>query len=145
MDRFDKSFNDIDPVTSRPFSSGHPDGIWLISIIYSLPIAIPIAVIIFGILFGLIFSGVSWSLVGGMVGALFVYSLFFMPIIILMFRRSVKAIYYALFLFALLCVGLLATYIFAPESIIALIAAVILQGYICCYLYGLKKDLLLNQ
>ena len=144
MDRFDRSFNDVDPITSRPFSSGHPDGVWLISIIYSLPISIPVAVIIFAIFFGLVSSGVSWSLVGPMVGALFVNSLLFIPLIILMFCRSVKAIYYALFLFALLCIGLLATSIFKPEFIIAAIAPIILHGYVCCYLYFLKRDLLLN-
>lgn len=36
MNRFDKDFHDSDPITGRPFSSGYPDGIWIIGIIISL-------------------------------------------------------------------------------------------------------------
>jgi len=144
MDRFDKDFHNVDPETSRPFSSGHPDGVWLISIIYSLPFFIPITVIIIAIFLGLIFGGISWSLVGSMAIAVIVNSLLFLPAIILMFRRSAKAIYYTLFLLLLSYIGLLAVYFLKPDVIIAGIVAIVLQAYICYYLYGLKKDLLLK-
>ncbi len=144
MDRFDKNFNNVDPETSRPFSSGQPDGVWLISIIYSLPVFIPITVIIVAIFLGLIFGSTSWSLVGGMAIAVIANSVLFLPAIILMFRRSIKAIYYTLFLFLLSYFGILAAYFLKPDAIIAGIAAIVLQDYICYYLYGLKKDLLLK-
>jgi hypothetical protein len=36
MNRYDPDFHDIDPVTHRPFSGGHPDGVWLIAIVLAL-------------------------------------------------------------------------------------------------------------
>lgn len=43
MDRFDGNFNDVDPITGRPFSGGHPDGVWMIIIFYSLLVIVAIA------------------------------------------------------------------------------------------------------
>ena len=34
MDRFDKNFHDSDPETGRPFSYGHPDGVWIICLAF---------------------------------------------------------------------------------------------------------------
>jgi hypothetical protein len=38
MNRFDPDFNDADPVTHRPFSGGHPDGVWIIASVLGVPI-----------------------------------------------------------------------------------------------------------
>ena len=40
MDKFDRQFNDVDIQTGRPFSGGHPDGVWMISILYALSIVV---------------------------------------------------------------------------------------------------------
>lgn len=38
MNRFDRDFNDTDPITRRPFSDGHPDGVWIIVILLGIPL-----------------------------------------------------------------------------------------------------------
>ena len=38
MNRFDPNFNDTDQITQRPFSAGHPDGVWIVAIVLGIPI-----------------------------------------------------------------------------------------------------------
>jgi hypothetical protein len=38
MNHFDRDFNDTDPITHRPFSGGHPDGVSIIVILLSIPL-----------------------------------------------------------------------------------------------------------
>jgi hypothetical protein len=38
MNRFDPAFTDTGPITHRPFSGGHPDGVWLIAILLGIPV-----------------------------------------------------------------------------------------------------------
>jgi len=42
MNRSDPSYHEIDPQTYRPFSHGHPDGVWIIGTIYSLIVTVAV-------------------------------------------------------------------------------------------------------
>ena len=87
-DRFNKNFNDIDPETSRPFSYGHPDGVWIISILFGLPVLCS-ALGFFATIVLFIFTG-EFNPAG--IVAFLISSVLFLPFILLLFRRSVKTI-----------------------------------------------------
>jgi hypothetical protein len=83
MNRFDRDFNDTDPITHRPFSDGHPDGVWIIVILLGIPLfAAMLAILISAIM---CFSASPWlayrpfllSLALLPVSALFLFHLFF--------------------------------------------------------------------
>jgi hypothetical protein len=139
MNRFDEDFNEIDPITARPFSSGHPDGVWIVSFIYSFILLFAFLGILMG-LFKLVTGGgfdVA-SILSGVIGFVL-----FLPPIILLFRRSAKVLIIAFITLFLLLLGTGMSYLFAPESVVIPLICASVQGYICFYLLGLKKDNLL--
>jgi hypothetical protein len=136
MNRFDADFNDVDPITSRPFSWGHPDGVWIIGIIYTLISLTSFVAVIAGVfkLFSPGWLGLA-LLVGGGVG-LFL----FLSAVILLFKRSQQSFYPAIAILAL-SAGIFAIVSFVDfKSSLAALAALGVQSYICYYIYGLKKD-----
>ncbi len=139
MDRFDASFNDIDPQTGRPFSSGHPDGVWLIGILYGA-FLVPVL--------PLVMAGQGKSLQGEPQGLLLLLAalvlvLLFLPPIYWLFTRSARAVYMVFFLLALVLAAVVAALLGGLNPSL-LIPAVLLQAYICFYVFGLRRDGLLN-
>ncbi len=144
MDRFDKNFHDVDTETSRPFSAGHPDGVWVASILYGLPIiALSIGLLITFLM--TLFSGSpGWQLVVGMVIGLVGSLALFSPIVTLLFKRSNKALPYSLFLtvlFACVCIG---SYFSQPDQVLVPVILLLIQLFGAYYFWGLKKDRLLS-
>ncbi len=139
MNRFDKNFNDVDPETSRPFSGGHPDGAWIIAILYSYILFVALLSALFDI-YQSIFGG-KIQLVS-VVSTIFAYGLL-LPLVILLFKRSRKAITWCGFLFAASLFALVLTYIFDGGAVTYWLAVSAVQGYIFFYVYGLSKDKLL--
>lgn len=138
--KFDKSFNDVDSVTSRPFSHGHPDGIWVASILYGLPLVGCVV----GILVTIVLFFVKGTFNPAAIVGLIVCGILFFTLITLMFKRSQKSIYMALF-FAFLSVCA-ATFVHGqqPEAFYSLVGVSIANLYLVYYLFGLKADGLLG-
>ncbi|WP_062059738.1 hypothetical protein [Cellvibrio sp. OA-2007] len=136
MNRFDKSFNGSDPITARPFSSGHPDGAWIISIVYGF--------ILFSSSVGF-FIGLYKSITGDSIQAPLIIGslvswLLFAPPIKLIFMRSAKALFWCLAVLGIFVLALVISLFTNADSIIPTALATIVQAYICFYLYGLLKD-----
>lgn len=142
MSRFDKNFNNVDPESSRPFSGGHPDGTWVISIIYGLILLLSWIAILVGIFSSLFGDKINlFPVVAGTFGIAV-----FLPVIILLFKRSIKALFSCLFILVLALSGVISSYLYNPSLLYGLMAVTLAQGYICLYVYGLKRDnLLFNQ
>lgn len=141
MERFDKQFNESDPETGRPFSGGHPDGVWIIAIIYSL--------FILGALAGCI-TGLAQVIQGDLKGlsvalASVVSLVLYAGSIVQLFKRSIVAIALIGFLSACFLVGTLGGAAFQNEQLTPILAvATIVHIYILYYVFGLKKDGLLK-
>lgn len=142
MSRFDENFNNVDPESSRPFSGGHPDGTWVISIIYGLILLLSWIAILVGIFSSLFGDKINlFPVVAGAFGIAV-----FLPVIILLFKRSVKALFSCLFILVLALSGVISSYLYNPSLLYGLLAVTLAQGCICLYVYGLKRDnLLFNQ
>jgi hypothetical protein len=146
MNRFDEKFNDIDPITSRPFSGGHPDGVWMIAIIY-------VIIALVGALFG--FVRIVQSVRSGSFPVLGIADLIlvfggYVPAVVFLFRRTAKAVAWLTGLFIWVCVagavvllsGLVDDGSYWAVAIGAA-TAMLGQGYITYYGYSLRKDGLL--
>jgi len=144
MDRFDKLFHDVDRVTRRPFSWGHPDGVWIIAIIYSMSVIATGGSAILTMLMAKQF------LLSALV-PFFVTSVLFVPPMILLFRRSKAAVNWML----VLAIGYVAAGVaigtnlqrqgqFEATAFVGILAAVLMQGYFAYYAYNLKDDALLR-
>lgn len=138
MSRFDSNFNNVDPESSRPFSGGHPDGAWMISIIYGMVLLFSF----FGMIVGIISIFGDKPNVFLVIACAFSFTVFLPPIIFL-FKRSIKALFYCLFILVLGLSGVISSYFYNPSLLYGLLAFVLVQSYISFYVYGLKKDQLL--
>ena len=146
MHRFDKQFSEVGPVTSRPFSWGHPDGVWIIAIFYML---FALAGAIFG--FVLIVQDVksgSFPVLGA--ANLVLVFAGYVPAVVFLFRRSAKAVVWLTGLFIwIFAAGVMALLGGIPTQgsyfavVIGVAIAVLSQGYITYYAYSLRKDRLL--
>lgn len=140
MNRFDDDFNEIDPITARPFSSGHPDGVWIVSFIYGFILLFASIGILMG-LFKLVTGGgfdVA-SILSGIIGFVL-----FLPPIIFLFRRSTKVVNISFITLFLLLLGVGMSYFFAPATVAIPLIFAGVQAYICFYFWGLKSDELLT-
>lgn len=147
MNRYSVDFNDVDPETGRPFSWGHPDGVWMISIVYCLIALVSVGAAIFGIY--KIKSGSD----GGYVMALsaIVTTLIFVLPVHFLFKRSTRAIHLTC-LIALLAFlssaaflsGFMDKYVLLGDAKYLLLGATGLQIYVFIYVVGLEKDRLLS-
>jgi hypothetical protein len=144
MDRFDRKFNDVDPITFRPFSAGHPDGVWVGAIVYGLLIVVPLIALIVVSVIGLLGGAPNYDLLLKLAVMLVINIIFFLPGIIFAFRRSGKTIGYTFFLLFLFVLIAMAVYSYQPQFVIIPLIVVLLQGYNCWYLLELKKDSLLT-
>src|SRR5690242_19028951 len=89
MDRFDPNFNDTDPVTGRPFSGGHPDGVWMMAILLGIPVfaaALGVLVAAVMLVMGKLIPAV------GILFAAALAAILYMPPIVMLFRRSRQAL-----------------------------------------------------
>jgi len=139
MNRFDKDFNGSDPETARPFSGGHPDGAWMISIIYGYILFFSLI----GFLFGIYKSITGESIQGEMIIGAIISWILFAPPIRLIFMRSTKALFWCIGLLGIFICALIGTFFSNPESLLIIAIIVLAQAYICFYLYTLMKDELL--
>jgi len=139
MNRFDKNFNGSDPETARPFSGGHPDGAWMISIIYGYILFFSLV----GFLFGIYKSITGESIEGNMIVGAIISWILFAPPIRFIFMRSAKALVWCLGLLGVFIFALIGTLLSSPDNLLVIAAVVLAQAYICFYLYTLMKDKLL--
>jgi MFS family permease len=135
MNRFDRDFNDTDPITHRPFSGGHPDGVWIIVILLGIPLFAAMA----GALITAIMLVFTRSMAGlgsflGAIAAVVGLSIVFVPPIVLLFRRSRHAITRISVLFSFFASTLVAGFV-APEDI-PIRSQIFLAGVIGCVLFG---------
>jgi hypothetical protein len=140
MNRFDKKFNNVDPITSRPFSSGHPGGVWLISILYGLAIVVPAI----GILVTLVMFFFTGTFNPAALAATAISLALFLPLIILLFKRSAKSIFMAIFLLLVFSGVSAFSYITSQDGLYVAIGLCFAQLYVIYYMLGLKKDQLLG-
>jgi phosphoglycerol transferase MdoB-like AlkP superfamily enzyme len=146
VNRFSPDFNDVDPESGRPFSWGHPDGVWMLCI-----------VLLFGAIIG---SGLSIadiqtsikSSIPPIVGTTYLLTVVigYIPPIFMLLKRKTFAVKW--FLGLLVWTTFLATVvlfadILSPEAfqteIITTTARLTIVSYIAYYVYGLKRDNLL--
>lgn len=146
VDRFDPNFNEIDPESGRPFSSGHPDGVWILCI-----------VLLFGSLIGtgLSIIDIQTSIknsVPPIVGIAYLLTVVigYIPPIFMLFKRKAFAVKW--FLGLLVWTTFLATIVFladilSPEAFRNELAITTIRltvvAYISYYVYTLKRDNLL--
>ncbi|MDQ2868713.1 MAG: hypothetical protein M3R59_09940 [Verrucomicrobiota bacterium] len=151
MNRFDPSFNDTDPITQRPFSGGHPDGVWIIAICLGVPIVVAALGVIVCVAL-LFFTPLRQALLSllGAVAATVLISLIFIPPIALLFRRSRHALTWLLCLLGLF-VTVFGAGVTAPAQNPARSAlesagamGCLLFGAFAWYLYRLRRQELLR-
>ena len=139
-DRFNKNFNDIDPETSRPFSYGHPDGVWIISILFGLPVLCSAL----GFLATIVLFIFTREFNPAGIVAFIISSVLFLPFILLLFRRSLKTIYYAFGLSILTLAGAVLAYDVQQLLFLVISIFTIAMFYMVYYIFSLKKDGLLG-
>jgi hypothetical protein len=146
MNRFDASFNEIDRSTGRPFSHGHPDGVWIIAIIYSLLIVGTIA----SAVVTLIYTADS-RLNAKLIGPTLVIGALYVPPLVFLFRRSKIGFFWMLVLAVLFAVGGIVAALklngegqLGTSALVGIAIGVAQQAYIAFYTYGLKRDSLLR-
>ena len=150
--RFNPDFNETDPVTHRPFSGGHPDGVWIIAIILAIPIAIALlgdlgAVIMMIFAKNFLTAGIN-VLVAFTVTV--VVALLLVPPIVLMFRRSRRCITWITgfaAVFALIFViGFFSSEEISLKKLLEVGGAIgtVIFGIFGYYLFGLKRQELLH-
>lgn len=145
MNRFDESFNGIDPESGRPFSFGHPDGVWMVAVIYLL---LFLVTIIRAALTLMLSSGASPSV--ELIAPILVTGALYLPPLLLLSRRSPAA---AWWMWALALIYLssgiavaLQQFEAGQRSIVpylVITAVVASQFYIAVYTQLLKRDRLL--
>lgn len=147
MNRFDKSFNNVDPVTGRPFSSGHPDGVWIIGIFYLLVLTAAAGAAVVGVLTS-VFSNQPYS--PQTLVPLLVMSCLCLPPIILLMKRSASAVIWMVGLALFFALMAVAAGIYLDRSnqlsgaaVAGLLIAVSAQAYAAYYTYELKQEALL--
>jgi hypothetical protein len=141
MNKYSTNFNDIDPETGRPFSAGHPDGVWIISIVYSLIVFVSAGVALFGIYKIITGSDAGYAMfLAGATNTL----IFSLPVYFL-FRRSANAVYIIGFIaFLAVSAGIVSLFTGVSNKFV-LSGIACLQIYIFIYVIGLKKDGLLSR
>jgi hypothetical protein len=147
MSRFDPTFNEIDPITQRAFSGGHPDGVWIVSILLGVPAFLGLLGG-FGAIFMLLFGKFALAL-RLIIGALVLLGLYAPPIVLL-FHRRVTAIYWMIGLLALDLLVIFAALGLPPENpsrgqLLALgMFGLIMRIFMVYYLFRLKQHELLT-
>jgi uncharacterized membrane protein YhaH (DUF805 family) len=138
MNRFDKTFHGIDHTSGRPFSAGHPDGVWVIAIVYSLLVIVP-----------LLMAALMRSL-DPLKPALGASLVFLPPVLLLFLRKKLASIW--LTIVAILCIaGAIAGGLKMQREgqltlipLLGLAAVAGGQAYIAFYAYRLKRDAVLQ-
>ncbi len=146
MNRFDDSFSGIDHSTGRPFSWGHPDGVWLIATLYSLPVMASVARVLLTLLFS---EGGVASL--SVMLPLIITTVMFVPPIVLLFARSMLAFVWTVLLALLyLIVGIGYAVKLNHDGELGIVALLMIgavvfgQAFIAVYTYRMKRDALLR-
>jgi hypothetical protein len=147
MSRFDPTFNEVDPITQRAFSGGHPDGVWIISILLGVPALL-------GLLAGLIaifmlITGKFSIALGAIIGAAILLGLYAPPIFLL-FQRRVAAIYWMIGLLVFDLILTFGAFGLPPENpsrgqLLAVgMVGLIMRIFMVYYLFRLKQHKLLT-
>ena len=147
MNRFDPNFNDTDPITRRPFSGGHPDGVWMIAILLGIPVfAAAVAVLVAA---AMLIMGKFIPAIGILLMAA-VAAILYLPPIVMLFRRRQQALYWMLGLLTLDVITFVIGWSMPEENPlrtqlqIAGIVGILLRGAFAWYLFGLKRQELLR-
>ena len=148
MDRFDKSFSRrLDPMTGRPFSSGHPDGVWIIYILYLLPLFFAFLAAAVGVVMTLMGKPLNPSLLAPLVVA----GILFVPALVLFARRSSAAVVWmsgvTVFFATLAVAGLVylsRSGTLSGAAMAGILGLVLMQAYGAYYAYGLSRDKILT-
>lgn len=146
MNRFDPAYHEIDPATRRPFSAGHPDGVWMIAIVYGLITLAALVRVAVEIKIRKA-TGLPVELLTSAAVALVAY----IPPIVLLFTRNALAVVWT----TLVTVGSAVGAVFIGMQMLqqntlgwpeigALLAAVGFHAYIAIYTYLLKADSILT-
>lgn len=145
MNRFDESYNDVDPATGRPFSWGLPDGVWIVAIIYFLPVMATIVRTVLSIIATK--AEVELELFIPVIAT----SALYIPALILLFRRSKFAVIWTAGIALLTLIGAVAIGTGMSEEgqlstpvLVGLTAAVVGHGYIAYYTFALKREHILR-
>jgi hypothetical protein len=139
----DKNFHGSDPKTSRPFSSGHPDGVWMIAIVFCLLMAVPIVGLVVSI--GMMFFGAgSINIIFTAMGATAVAIFLFFPAILLLFQRSGKVFYVFVFYSVILSLAVFFLYFFEKKLFPIAVGLILLQARANYYVFRLKQDRLIG-
>ena len=139
MNRFDKNFNGSDPETARPFSGGHPDGAWMISIVYGYILFFSVIGFIVGMYKSVTGESIQWAMIIGPI----ISWILFVPPIKFIFARSANALFWCLGLLVIFTCAFIGTLFSNPGGAAMLGVIALIQAYICFYLYTLLKDKLL--
>jgi hypothetical protein len=146
LDRFDPNFNDIDPESGRPFSSGHPDGVWILCIVLLVGSLIGTGLSIMDIQ-----TSIKNSIIP-IVGITYLLTVVigYIPPIFMLIKRKAFAVKW--FLGLLIWTTFLATIVFftdiiSPDifhtEIVTTTIRLTVVAYIAYYVYTLKRDNLL--
>ena len=146
MNRYDKSFNGVDHVTGRPFSMGHPDGVWIIAIIYTL---IALTTVLRFIITLMLDHEARLS--AELVAPVLLSGAIFIPPIVMLFRMSKSVVVWMTVLALIYLVGGVAAGLKLAQvgqlevgPFCGIVLVVLGQAYIAYYTYLMKQDSLLT-
>lgn len=139
MNIFDSNFHGLEPKKSRPFSYGHPDGVWMISIVYFFAMLLAVGGVLMGLI-NLIKGDVS--ALGLIAASLVAFTLHFLSVRFL-FLRSEKALLPLLAILVIVILGAAVSYVVNPAGIVPVLIVLAIQLFICYYVNGLRKEKLL--
>ena len=145
MNRFDNSFNDVDRLTGRAFSWGYPDGVWVIGILYLLPVIATAGLAAVGAFFS-----PEFSIRQHVFPFLATCALYIPPVLLLLARSKFAVVWTAFLTLLYLAAAIIGGRALEREGqlegavLLGMGIAVGLQAYISYYTYTLKKDELLK-
>lgn len=147
--RFDRSFNDVDPESSRPFSNGHPDGVWIVSTIFVMMTLVFVLRALLAIM-AATKKGAGPLDVSAIVSAVVALGLY-LPPVLLLFKRKAAAAALIWILVALSFIGAVfggyrirLTGELPLMTILAIAVALACFVYIGLYVQSLVRDRLLT-
>jgi len=141
---FDKNFHGSDSITSRPFSSGHPDGVWMIAIVFYLLMAVPVVSLIISV--GMVVFGLgSFNMIFAAMGVTALAIFLFFPAVLLLFQRSGKIFYVFSFYSVVLILSVTFLYLFEHEMLPVAAGLLCLQLWANYYVFRLKQDKLIGR
>ena len=140
MDRFDKNFHDSDPETGRPFSYGHPDGVWIICLAYGAMVFGAVAMAAIALLGPIRGQPIDLKSIVPAAVALGVFG----PYLLLFARRSKVVVIYGMVLAVVYCLAMVASLKAPGSAALAMGAFTVAQIIIVAYTNALKSECILK-